>query len=308
MLDLPRPYRDLHDLNAMKAILVAGRKAANGSYYVHTGDLEWWLYYSFPEEDLWQHIYLWEDHSGGILGWTLFSPRECTFDVFAWPDLRGTSELQQMLAWSAAQMSALVQKMGQETLYKMWNFADDGVICAGLQRLGMAPSSDESYLYFLRSLDEAPPVANLPAGYQVRSCLGEAEVAARAAAQYGAFGSRVPFERYVQRFLRFMRSPVYLPQQDIVAIAPDGRFAAFCIIWLDTENRVGLFEPVGAHPDFQQLGLGKAVMLEGLRRMRLGGMQTAIVCAAQDNPAAQRLYQSVGFQVANQLVTYARKL
>jgi hypothetical protein len=37
----PRPYRDPADLDRMRALLQAGRKAANGSYYVHIGDLNW---------------------------------------------------------------------------------------------------------------------------------------------------------------------------------------------------------------------------------------------------------------------------
>ena len=60
-----------------------------------------------------------------------------------------------------------------------------------------------------------------------------------------------------------MRSPVYCHNLDIVAIAPDGQIGAFCIVWMDPVNKVGLFEPVGTHPDYQRKGLGKAVMVEG---------------------------------------------
>jgi hypothetical protein len=41
----PRPYRDESDLDKMRALLQAGRQAANGTYYVHVGDLNWWLFY-----------------------------------------------------------------------------------------------------------------------------------------------------------------------------------------------------------------------------------------------------------------------
>ena len=40
----PRPYHNEPDLEAMANLLMAGRKANNGSYYIHIGDLNWWLY------------------------------------------------------------------------------------------------------------------------------------------------------------------------------------------------------------------------------------------------------------------------
>ena len=54
--------------------------------------------------------------------------------------------------------------------------------------------------------------------------------------------------------------------------SPDGRGASACTIWFDPVNAVGLFEPVATHPDFQGKGLGKAVMAEGLRCMKVAGM------------------------------------
>ena len=53
-----------------------------------------------------------------------------------------------------------------------------------------------------------------------------------------------------------------------VVVAPDGRFAAFTNLWIDQVNRSMLFEPVGTHSDFRRQGLGKALMLYALRRMR----------------------------------------
>jgi ribosomal protein S18 acetylase RimI-like enzyme len=103
-----------------------------------------------------------------------------------------------------------------------------------------------------------------------------------------------------------MRSPVYTPEQDIVVVAPDGRFAAFCVIWLDPVNRVGLFEPVGVHPEFQRHGLGKALVQDGLRRMQEQCMNSAIVCAVCDNPAAHGLYQSAGFRDLDILQTFQK--
>ena len=175
-----------------------------------------------------------------------------------------------------------------------WVTPEDSFRAGWLEERGYRVTAQDTALS--RSLAEPIADISLPPGFQVRACRGLAEVEARAWAQYGAFDSSAPFEQYVQRFTRFMQSPVYDPRADLVAAAPDGRIAAFCITWTDAENRVGLFEPVGTHPDFQRLGLGKAVMLAALRRLHDQGMQQAIVCTVDHNTPALHLYEAVGFQ------------
>jgi ribosomal protein S18 acetylase RimI-like enzyme len=80
------------------------------------------------------------------------------------------------------------------------------------------------------------------------------------------------------------------------------------LIWYDAENRVGEFEPVGTVADFQGKGLGKAVVLDGLRRLKARGAQQAIVYADMRYAPAQRLYTSAGFYCANQIFTYVKWL
>jgi ribosomal protein S18 acetylase RimI-like enzyme len=148
----------------------------------------------------------------------------------------------------------------------------------------------------------------LPTGYAVREVEGEHEVGRRASAQYDAFRSERPFAEYQARYLRLMQSPVYRPELDIVAVAPDGQFAAFCICWLDEANRVGLFEPVGTRPAFLRQGLARAVMCEGLRRMQDAGMLSAVVCADHSNAAALSLYESLGFRRAGRILAYSKRV
>ena len=105
-----------------------------------------------------------------------------------------------------------------------------------------------------------------------------------------------------------MRSPVYDPELDIVAVGADGRIGAFCIVWIDPVNQIGLFEPVGTHPDYHRKGLGRAVMQEGLHRLQAHGMKSAIVSTNEDNPAAIKLYETAGFQVINRLGTYEKEV
>jgi ribosomal protein S18 acetylase RimI-like enzyme len=302
----PRPYHDERNLEAMRNLLAAGRNANNGTYYIHTGDLNWWLYYPPLKGDHWNHIHLWDDpvRPGQLLGWALISADWVGFDVYVQPELRGSSQAKEMYLWAEEQALQIARKGDKKAIYILWVFHDDQVLSNHLSQRGFRLA--RGLVHLTRNLDEMIPSVQLPGEFVVRGCKGESEVESRAKAQYGAFGSRAPFEQYLLRFRNFMRSPVYDQNLDIVAAKPDGQIGAFCIVWMDQVNNIGLFEPVGAHPDFQRKGLSRAVMLEGLRRMRDGGMSQAIVSTYEDNPAALKLYESVGFQIVNRLGTYEK--
>ena len=303
----PRPYAGTEDREKMRQVLVQGRLASNNTYYVHTGDLNWWLYYVEQAANPWQHIYLWDGPPPGdaLRGWALLSPQWRSFDVFVQPGLRGSPLAWQMYDWAEEKLAALVRRQGGKDIRTTWVAERDDVLIYHLERRGFKRET-RHLVQYSRLLEGAIPAVGLPEGFYVRRMAGEREIPSRAAASHAAFGSDMPEDRYQARYLGFMRSPVYRPELDIVAIAPDGRVVAFCNGWLDFTNRVGLFEPVGTHPDFQRQGLAKAVLAEGMRRMVAYGMRAVIVCAEHDNHAALRLYRSMGFRVENRLWTYAR--
>jgi len=101
-----------------------------------------------------------------------------------------------------------------------------------------------------------------------------------------------------------MEKPGYDPDREIIAVAPDGRVAAYTVYWTDERNRLGHFEPVGTHRDFRRLGLARAVMAAALARMRSAGMRSASVNHNEDNAGAGRLYESLGFEVKHRTYGY----
>ncbi|HSB66218.1 MAG TPA: GNAT family N-acetyltransferase [Anaerolineales bacterium] len=302
----PRRYRDDRDLEAMLQVLMEGRKADNGSYYVHIGDLKWWLYYPPLESDLWNHIYLWDDpdQEGRLLGWALISPDWVGFDVYIQPELRGSDYARDMYVWAEAQAIEIARKKELKTIYCLWVRHDDRVLAEHLTSRGF--HLRRGMIHLTRTWAEDLPPVELPDGFSLRSSNGLPDVKARSMVQYGAFNSSAPFERYLERFANFMRSPVYQSELDIVAVASDGRIGAFCIVWIDPVNQVGLYEPVGTHPDFQRKGLGRAVMMEGLRRLQERGAKSAIVSTYEDNLAGIKLYEAAGFQQVHRLGTYEK--
>lgn len=300
----PRRYLDDQDFVLMKNLLVEGRQAGSDSYYIHVGDLSWWLFYTTPEDDLRKYIYLWENASG-LLGWCLLSPRWRTFDAFVRPELRASSLMRDTVIWSIERINEIVKICGGKDIRTIWILWTDQTFIALLESLGFRPT--DSCMYYLEfNLENALIEIPIPTGYEVRNVAGFSEIRQRSMASYQSFGSTMTFDDYCTRYERFMRSPVYDPMLDLVVVTPDGDFASFCLIWLDLTNRVGLFEPVGTHPEYQHKGFGKVVLCEGLRRMKALGMHNAIVYVENDNPDALNLYESVGFRQVNRLVTYTR--
>jgi mycothiol synthase len=305
MID-PRPYHGEPDLEAMRHLLVRGRQACNGTYYIHNGDLNWWLYYPPLEGDYWNDIYLWDDpeRTGEILGWALISADWVGFDVYVQPELRASPTAYEMYVWAEQKALCTALERGRKTTHVLWIRHDDEVLDEHLKQQGYRLA--RGVVHLTRNVDETILKSKINGEFTLRTCKGLPEVAERARAQYGAFGSNAPFEKYLERFRRFMCSPVYDPNLDIVAVAADEQIAAFCIVWIDPINKVGLFEPVGTRPDFQRKGLGRAVMQEGLRRLSDAGINQAIVSTFEDNEAAIKLYESVDFRIVCRLGTYEK--
>lgn len=172
-----------------------------------------------------------------------------------------------------------------------------------LVRRGYEPVFQERFfLHLRRDLDDLPaPV--LPAGYSLRSVLGEQDLERRVASHHAAFAPSLVSE---ESYRTLMAAWPYRADLDCVVVAADGSFVAFCLIWLDERNGVGVMEPVGTNPDHRRRGLGSAVCMEALSRLRDAGATSAIVSARGDDayPSARGLYASIGFREHTRNVKY----
>lgn len=140
------------------------------------------------------------------------------------------------------------------------------------------------------------PTPNLPDGFIIRPLDGEREVEAYTALQRAAFDSTTMTAAWRSRTLH---APLYNPDIDLVAVAPDGRLAGFCIWWYEPNSHVAQIEPLGVHPDFQQLGLSQALMAEGFKRIAALGAEGAVVETYSFSEPALKSYQAAGFEVVN---------
>ncbi len=89
-------------------------------------------------------------------------------------------------------------------------------------------------------------------------------------------------------------APCYVRELDLVAVAPDGSFAAYVGMPYDRENRRGIFEPVCTHPQHRRCGLAAALMREALHRVQAMGAVDVTVDTGDMVPA-NALYDALGF-------------
>jgi ribosomal protein S18 acetylase RimI-like enzyme len=158
-----------------------------------------------------------------------------------------------------------------------------------------------SFLHFLaRDLPDAPELPELPEGFRYRT-VEPGDLAERVAVHQEVWA---PSRVTESSFANVQASWPYRASLDCVVEAPDGRFAAYCLVWPDDENGVGEFEPVGVREEFRRRGLGSAVCTFALSRWHEEGGRRAIVYC--ENDAACGLYESIGFRQHTTVVGYSR--
>jgi ribosomal protein S18 acetylase RimI-like enzyme len=98
-----------------------------------------------------------------------------------------------------------------------------------------------------------------------------------------------------EQLLLYSRASFYREDLDIIAVDPEDSFTAFCTVRMDPLSKIAELEPVGTHPDYRKLGLGKAVICEGLKRLEKYKPSAMVIIGAAPSEGARRLYESVGF-------------
>ncbi len=272
------------DLQLIHSILSDGLRVGDGPYYIHPGDYSWWLYHDDPRFP--DHFSTWIHGDSGFATIDTRGPHDGEVGVFTRPG----ADRMPLIRWSQRRLGG-AGEIG-------WVADEDRALIDELERDGYEPT----YVHSVHRWDLATrriPRPDLPRGWALRSVAGEAEANSRRAASHAAFGSTMPGAMHLQRYLNFMRSPVYVPDRDLVVVTPQGKVAAFMVWWKDPSG-VAQIEPFGTHPDFQRRGLGRALIYHGLSEMRAAGMHTVRV-VTDDGSHAAAFYESVGFEDSGKL-------
>jgi GNAT superfamily N-acetyltransferase len=179
----------------------------------------------------------------------------------------------------------------------------DAELIGRLNARGLVHLPDAPWMAVLaRSLEEIEE-PRVPDGHRLATMAEYGDTASRSAAHRAAFNP----SRFTDEVYAVVRETwPYRADLDCVAVAPDGSVASYTLAWLDEQNRVGEFEPVGTHEAHQNKGLGRAVNLFALQRLRDEGATEARVACRGDAayPIPRKLYESVGFREDTRTVSF----
>ncbi len=159
-------------------------------------------------------------------------------------------------------------------------------------------------LRYARALEAPMPEQPLPAGFTLRHVGGEGEVEDLVRLHRAAFGTE---QMTVERRLAIMRAPGYVPELDLLAVAPDGELAAFCICGFESAD-TGYTDPIGTHPRWQRRGLGKALVTAGLMMLKERGARSAVLGTSSENLSMQRLAEALGFVLVEEKIWFEREV
>ena len=144
-------------------------------------------------------------------------------------------------------------------------------------------------LYEYQIADRIAPRA-LPEGFSLMSLADDNDLRKMDRVLWRGFNhAGEPPEGNLEGRRKMQSGPNYRRDLAIVVIAPGGEFVAFCGMWHVPALKYAYVEPVATDPDYRRRGLGRAVVMEGIRRCAAEGATVAY--AGSD----QKFYTALGF-------------
>lgn len=264
----------------------------------HVARLDYWWWFANPNLEKLapeENIFLWETEEGQIVA-TLNPEGHGQAFLQVNPEFR-TPELDEQMIVTAEEHLAVTGKDGLRRL-TVSAHAHDSARQQVLTRRGFqqVERPGENEVQHRRVLDEHLPDCVPIPGYVIRAQGDGLELLERCyASGLGFHDDDIHVARdnrdHPDWYRHIQSAPLYRRDLDIVAVAAEGSIASFSTLWFDDVSRTAYIEPVATVPAHQKRGLGKAVILEGLHRLKRMGCKVAFVGGYSE--AANALYFSV---------------
>jgi mycothiol synthase len=256
-----------------------------------------------------ENIRLWTNKNGQLLAWAVLQVPFWKIDYAYDPEFQNTLH-PQILRWADAQARRIVGTASGHPSWFVAVLARQTDRIRDLEEIGFASQEnvgENSWTQVLMKHSmQIPDEVNVTDGFHIRPLNGTREVEAYVELHRAVFESK---NMTVEWRNRTLQRPEYVSHLDLVAVAANGQLAAFCICWLGQDasgNISGQIEPLGVHAEYRRLGLGQAILSEGLRRLQSRGASQIFVQTDRYRNAAFKLYESSGFHVIQDILMYRK--
>jgi ribosomal protein S18 acetylase RimI-like enzyme len=177
-------------------------------------------------------------------------------------------------------------------------------------------TTERSFLTMACSLNQSLSISNLPTGFTVQTLSGDRNLKPWVELFNESFIDHWDYHELTVASVNFwLKNPHYKPELNLIAVAPDGTFAAFCVGYINWEENArtgcndGWVKLLGTRRGFRKLGLGRSLLLACMRQLEPAGIdQVKLGVDAQSLTSATRLYQSIGFQSVNTWLSYVKEI
>ena len=168
-----------------------------------------------------------------------------------------------------------------------------------IQSRGYTRSSDFMIIREKQLSNTPHETVNLPQGYSIQ-VLHQQDWGCYFEAVHAVFQMMDTREA----FASIQRAPSNVQDLHLNVVKDQNQIAAFCSVWLDRENKVAEFEPVGTVPQFQKQGLAAALIAHACNRLREMGCPEAHVESWSESVGANKLYSGCGLLEQDRLYSW----
>lgn len=252
----------------------------------HFGRWDWMISHSLLEKEALSRIGIWEE-SGSIVG-------IATYDTML--DGNCLFPMKPEYGFLHAEMIAYAEnRLSKKGIAKLLIRDGDTEFQNTASKMGyVATHEKESDAIF--DIDIENIHYSLPEGFSVTSMKDTYDLYQYGRVLWKGFnheakgeGAYAPTPDEIECYRREFERPNVNLDIKIAVTAPDGNFASYCGMWHDPLSDSVLLEPVATDPMYRKMGLGRAVVLEAVRRcMRLGAKRAYV-------GSSQQFYYRIGF-------------
>ncbi|MBN2549827.1 MAG: GNAT family N-acetyltransferase [Anaerolineales bacterium] len=200
---------------------------------------------------------------------------------------------QEMLDYAENNLFGRSRNDGSKYLQAYINDCDQEFLALVIER-GYQKDDEEARPMAIYDIPDPFPAIHLPAGFRLTSLADECDWEKVHRVLHRGFdhpGEPPAGENELEERRKMFDTPTARRDLKVAVQAPNGDFVAFCGMFYEPAHQYAYVEPVATDPDYRRMGLGRAAVLEGIRRCGALGATVAYVGSDQE------FYLSLGFRV-----------